>query len=57
MKISLEPAVVERIDDLVGALDRQAKANERLAAAIERRNELAEVINATFDVALNGPRG
>ena len=40
MKFGLEPASAERVDDLVGALDRQARANNRLAAAIEAHTAL-----------------
>ncbi|MCV7226093.1 hypothetical protein [Mycolicibacterium komossense] len=40
----------ERVDLLVLALNRQAQANDRLAAALEAHN-------AAVDVEQNGPRG
>lgn len=39
MHVGLDKATTERIDDLVGALDRQSTANTRLAAAVEAHTE------------------
>lgn len=48
--INLSQAAANRIDNLVGALDRQAKANDRLAAAIEAHTALLAGAHV-------GPRG
>lgn len=50
MQFGLNAETAERVDDLVGALDRQANANNRLAAAIE-------ALTALLDFEQNGPRG
>ena len=50
MKIGFEPPTAERVDDLVGAIDRLATAINDNTAALEARN-------AFIDCQLNGPRG
>ncbi|GFG65789.1 hypothetical protein MKUB_32790 [Mycobacterium kubicae] len=50
VNVKLSGPTAARIDFLVAALDRQAAANERLAAAIEAHTAL-------LDGAHNGPRG
>lgn len=50
MKIALEQAATERIDDLIRTLDRFTAALKANTAAIEARNALV-------DAEQNGPRG
>lgn len=50
MKIGLEQAAAERVDDLVGAID-------RMTAALEANTAAIEAANAQRDFQLNGPRG
>lgn len=50
MPVSLDRATSVRVDALTRALERQAAAQDRLAAAIEAHTAL-------LDVAHNGPRG
>lgn len=50
MKVGLEQAAAERIDDLIGTLD-------RFTAAIEANTSAIEARNALVDAEQNGPRG
>lgn len=49
VSVKLTKPTAERLDKMVGALDRQAAAQNRLAAAIEAHTAL-------LDGAHNGPR-
>lgn len=50
MKFGMDDQTAQRVDDLTAALDQQAAAQNRLAAAIEAHTAL-------LDSTANGPRG
>ncbi|AYD84627.1 hypothetical protein SEA_PAITO_42 [Mycobacterium phage Paito] len=50
MKVGIELAALERIDDLVGTLD-------KLTAAIKENTAAIEAANRWRDDLMNGPRG